>query len=120
MATQSSRESQTQTGPVHFLSKKSLARRRDIFLFAHEPGITFRMLGGLSSQMHPDLTIASFYRWLDILDNAGPEEPFDVWRINVAKIGILSYTATRVGEPLDRESTCILQPGDYGAYCKGV
>ncbi|KIM36930.1 hypothetical protein M413DRAFT_77704, partial [Hebeloma cylindrosporum] len=75
---------------------------------------------GLSSQIHPGLTIASFYRWLDMLDNAEPDEPFEVWRIDITKIGVLSYTATRVGDPLDRRSTCILQPGDYGAYCTGV
>jgi hypothetical protein len=91
---------------------------RSLKLLIH-PEMLFDKIG-LSSRMHPDLTIGTFCRWLAILDDQGPAKPFEVWRIIVAKCGVLSYTGTRLGEALLRDSTNILQPGDYAAYCRGM
>ncbi|KIM36218.1 hypothetical protein M413DRAFT_318859 [Hebeloma cylindrosporum] len=65
-----------------------------------------------------ELTVAQFYRWMDILDDK-PEEPkfnFLIWRIEVTRFDVLCYTCKIIGSPLPRASNEKLEPGDYCAY----
>ena len=51
-----------------------------------------------------------------LVDNDKDFLPFLVWPIEVTKVGILEYAATRVGQPLPRTSVELMPPGDYAAY----
>jgi hypothetical protein len=53
---------------------------------------------------------------MDLVDYQTISYPFIIWRIEVVRVGILAYSATRIGQPLSRTSTDPMLPGDYAAY----
>jgi len=69
---------------------------------------------GLNTLRHA-VSIATLYRWLDILDNE-PEAKFHIWPITLVRNNVFTYAATRREPPLSRTSVEPLLPGDYGAY----
>ena len=74
---------------------------------------------GLNLQRHPSLTIATLYRWLDLLDQDKAKAyyaPYKLWRVTVTEYDVLRYSAVRNGLPLDPSSMELVQPGDYAAY----
>jgi len=89
-----------------------------MYLFYYLPRQMFIMCGGLNLQRHKDMTVSKFYRWLDLVDDNRNRANFELRRVRINKIDVLSYSAEPVeNEPaLSRSSTALLEPGDYAAY----
>ena len=69
---------------------------------------------GLDTSRH-NLSIATLYRWLNMLDHH-PEYELHIWPINVKRSNVFRYVAQRDGLPLPRSSTKLIPPGNYGLY----
>ncbi|KAJ7204201.1 hypothetical protein B0H12DRAFT_473952 [Mycena haematopus] len=65
------------------------------------------------------MTIQTFYRWLDIINDHDPGRSlmFQLRKINLKRFDVLSYVVDSVQGPmLPRDSEELLEPGVYGPF----
>ncbi|KAJ6460573.1 hypothetical protein C8R45DRAFT_1221026 [Mycena sanguinolenta] len=101
------------------LSQQSISQGRNMFLFCfrdHPLGI---MNGGWNLAHHK-MTIQTFYRWLDIIDDHYRDRSASDFRLRLVKMrrfDVLRYVLECTeGPSLPRDSVELLQPGVYGPF----
>ncbi|KAJ7738073.1 hypothetical protein DFH07DRAFT_841397 [Mycena maculata] len=102
------------------LSQRSIFQGRDMFLFCLLE-YPIAIMGGGWNLKHNGMTIKTFYRWLDIIDDHYGDRPnFELRKINLKRVDLLRYvvddTTPVDGPPLPRDSVDPLLPGVYGPF----
>ncbi|KAJ6629058.1 hypothetical protein B0H10DRAFT_2184471 [Mycena sp. CBHHK59/15] len=93
-----------------------------MFFFSfHQPPLAL-MCGGWNLSRHR-MTIGTFYRWLDIVDDhyRDPNPQIQLRKVELTRFAVLRYLANPVLEEplLPRTSQELLQPGAYAPFLNG-
>ncbi|KAF7366901.1 hypothetical protein MSAN_00948800 [Mycena sanguinolenta] len=103
------------------LSQRSISQQRDMFLFCFEE-YPIVLMGGGWNLKHHHMTIKTFYRWLDIIDDHHRDRNinFQLQKINLKRFDVLRYIVdSSEGPLLPRDSEELLEPGVYGPFLDG-
>ncbi|KAJ7816200.1 hypothetical protein B0H14DRAFT_2845105 [Mycena olivaceomarginata] len=90
-----------------------------LFCFAEYPLV---LMNGGWNLSHHRMTIQTFYRWLDIIDDHYRDRNlnFQLRKINLRRFDVLRYVVdSSEGPMLPRDSVEFLQPGVYGPFLDG-